>query len=289
MVLNKLKSDKKGQALVEFALVLPILLVVVLGIVQFGVILNGYVSITHAAREGARMAAVGGGDEDDIKNRVVSATKTTGFIDVSKDNIQISYIPPRFKDEEETEPEEPHVGDQVQIVIEGVEVNVIVPLISSIIGNSVPIASSASMRLEEGYRLAVTSPQTVAMKIDNISGHTIKPNISNPKDLEIDIIARRTDNDQTIEGVFVNTSGLVGIREFDAAEGSWVALPEDPPGNKTLETNSSGNVTLVFKDFFPTTANEFELIIKEMGLSKTGYYYEAGADDNVVYYFNLNE
>lgn len=44
--------------MVEFALVLPILLVLMLGIVQFGVAFNNYVTLTDAVRAGARKAAV---------------------------------------------------------------------------------------------------------------------------------------------------------------------------------------------------------------------------------------
>ncbi len=57
-----LKMDKigseRGQTMVEFALVLPILLVLLLGIFQFGVAFNNYVTLTDAVRSGARVAAV---------------------------------------------------------------------------------------------------------------------------------------------------------------------------------------------------------------------------------------
>jgi Flp pilus assembly protein TadG len=54
---NNTKSER-GQTMVEFALVLPILLVLMLGIVQFGVAFNNYVTLTDAVRAGARKAAV---------------------------------------------------------------------------------------------------------------------------------------------------------------------------------------------------------------------------------------
>lgn len=49
---------QRGQSLVEFALVLPIFLIVVFGIVDFGMGLRGWITITSAAREGARVGAV---------------------------------------------------------------------------------------------------------------------------------------------------------------------------------------------------------------------------------------
>jgi len=49
---------EEGQSLVEFAIVLPVLAVLLLGILQFGVTFNHYLSLTDAVRAGARVAAV---------------------------------------------------------------------------------------------------------------------------------------------------------------------------------------------------------------------------------------
>jgi Flp pilus assembly protein TadG len=49
---------EQGQTMVEFALVLPILLVVVFSIVQFGILYNNYITLTDATRVGARKGAV---------------------------------------------------------------------------------------------------------------------------------------------------------------------------------------------------------------------------------------
>jgi Flp pilus assembly protein TadG len=43
----------------EFALVLPVLALLLFGVIQFGIVFNNYVTITDAARAGARKAAVG--------------------------------------------------------------------------------------------------------------------------------------------------------------------------------------------------------------------------------------
>jgi len=51
-------KDQRGQALVEMALVIPILLLLMIGFMQFGLIFAGSVSVTNAARAGARFAAV---------------------------------------------------------------------------------------------------------------------------------------------------------------------------------------------------------------------------------------
>ena len=51
--------DDRGAAAVEMALVLPILLVLVFGIIDFGFLFNAQVSLTQATREGVRLGAVG--------------------------------------------------------------------------------------------------------------------------------------------------------------------------------------------------------------------------------------
>jgi Flp pilus assembly protein TadG len=56
--------------LVEFALALPILLLIVVGVVDFGMLFQEYQVVTNAAREGARMAVLQGFSEGDITNRV---------------------------------------------------------------------------------------------------------------------------------------------------------------------------------------------------------------------------
>jgi Flp pilus assembly protein TadG len=50
--------NERGQALVEFALVMPILLLLIMGVVEFGRAWNLQQTITDAAREGARRAVV---------------------------------------------------------------------------------------------------------------------------------------------------------------------------------------------------------------------------------------
>jgi len=47
-----------GQAATELALVLPILLVILMAIAQFGILFNNYITLTDATRTGARKAAV---------------------------------------------------------------------------------------------------------------------------------------------------------------------------------------------------------------------------------------
>jgi Flp pilus assembly protein TadG len=50
--------NQHGQTMTEFALVMPILLLLLLGIIQFGIVFNNYLTLTDAVRAGARKGAV---------------------------------------------------------------------------------------------------------------------------------------------------------------------------------------------------------------------------------------
>ena len=51
-------SDERGQALVEFVLLLPIFLVLVFGVIEFGRGLNYWIDVTHLSNEASRYASV---------------------------------------------------------------------------------------------------------------------------------------------------------------------------------------------------------------------------------------
>src|ERR1700755_2522690 len=72
-----LHSDEQGQAMVEIALVLPVLLLVVTGILTFGLAWNNYVTLTEATNVGARALAISRGATTDpcavAANAVIAA------------------------------------------------------------------------------------------------------------------------------------------------------------------------------------------------------------------------
>ncbi len=53
------RTTDRGAAVVEFALLLPVLLLILFGLIDFGRALNAQITLTQAAREGARLAAEG--------------------------------------------------------------------------------------------------------------------------------------------------------------------------------------------------------------------------------------
>jgi Flp pilus assembly protein TadG len=68
----------RGAAAVEFALLLPVLLLLVFGLIDFGRALNAQITLTQAAREGARLAALG---QSGVASRTQAAA--TGLSPVS--------------------------------------------------------------------------------------------------------------------------------------------------------------------------------------------------------------
>jgi Flp pilus assembly protein TadG len=80
-------SDDKGATLVEFALIAPLLILLLLGIVEFGWKFGQFNDVRHAAREGARFAAVNAGSDQDIVNVVCGAMDlvAAGITDIEVD------------------------------------------------------------------------------------------------------------------------------------------------------------------------------------------------------------
>jgi len=90
-------KDKKGQSLIEFALVLPILLLVLLGIMEFGRMIMAANVLNQAAREGARVGAVTSDADstvfrETIENRV---NQLLGAANITGARTEISLDPDR--------------------------------------------------------------------------------------------------------------------------------------------------------------------------------------------------
>lgn len=71
--------SEKGAELIEFALVFPMLLLVMLGIIDFGFLFQRYEVVTNAAREGARVAVLPGYAAADVQARVSQYLTSAGL------------------------------------------------------------------------------------------------------------------------------------------------------------------------------------------------------------------
>jgi len=72
-------KDKNGAAAVEFALILPLLILVVFGIIEFGLLLYNQQVITNASREGARAGIVVGPNRSSGEHETVSRNTADNY------------------------------------------------------------------------------------------------------------------------------------------------------------------------------------------------------------------
>lgn len=118
--------------MVELALILPILLILFMGAVEFGRIFHAYLVITNASREGARVAVLGKAD-DQIISRV---NEVTAGLDSTRLQTDIT----------------PASTERKSGVLSTVEVrysiSLVFPLFETLIPNPVTIASKTTMRVE---------------------------------------------------------------------------------------------------------------------------------------------
>ncbi len=127
------RSGSRGQSLVETAIILPIVLLLVMGIIEFGLLFNNYILISNASREGARKASLGGTDSEVIQ----TIQNMTTSLNLSNMTITIS---PDYSSRRH--------GAEVQVAI-----NYRSPLITPIIDNLFPggvaeLKNASIMRVE---------------------------------------------------------------------------------------------------------------------------------------------
>jgi len=78
---NRCRGEN-GASLVEFALLAPFLILLLLGIIEFGYLLGEFNDVRHGAREGARIAAVNTGDNVFLHNATCDAMDLTSNVTV---------------------------------------------------------------------------------------------------------------------------------------------------------------------------------------------------------------
>ena len=101
------RHGRSGAAAVEFALVLPLFLAIVLGIVEFGRAMMVGQLVTNAAREGARLAVLNGATNDQVEAAVLdNLQRTLGISTESSSGVSVEFT---------VEPDtgHPDAGDEV--------------------------------------------------------------------------------------------------------------------------------------------------------------------------------
>ncbi|NBJ14865.1 MAG: pilus assembly protein [Dehalobacter sp. 4CP] len=131
-MLKKLIKSSNGQSLVEFALVLPIFLLLVFGVVEFGRLGYSYVTLNNAVRSGARTASLSGLDSA-IQ---ASVADSAPLLDRNLLTIQITPIESSR-----------HSGSNVTVSV-SYPVSLTTPVLNHILPNPVVIHANLSMRIE---------------------------------------------------------------------------------------------------------------------------------------------
>lgn len=76
--------------MVEFALVVPIICLVLFGVLQFGALYNDYVTVTDASRVGARKAAVSRHDANPVGAATAAARASASGLDPAKFEVFVT-------------------------------------------------------------------------------------------------------------------------------------------------------------------------------------------------------
>ncbi|MDF2473655.1 MAG: TadE-like protein [Anaerocolumna sp.] len=131
-----IKNNENGQSLIEFVLILPILLLLVLGMIEYGWLLNGKITLNSAAREGARVGVVLNVPEEERKEKILDTINDTidlSGMTIEEDDLQVT--------------EENDDIENIRDII--VEVNCeLEPIIGLYLTEPVPMKSVARMRRE---------------------------------------------------------------------------------------------------------------------------------------------
>lgn len=117
--------ENVGASAVEIALLLPLLLMIIFGIFAFGSAYSNYLGLNNAAREGARMAAVGTYSETIVRERAYPATP---------DSITVNY------------PDGDDRGDPVEVTVID-QYHLEIPFYGT---RDFPLTSKVVMRIETG-------------------------------------------------------------------------------------------------------------------------------------------
>lgn len=125
-------KNEKGQSLVEFAILLPLLLLIIMGIFEFGLMLNSYLTIHNSAREGARLGIVAGSNSE-ISELISNISPT-----LDTENLIVNITP--------AEGIRKSGGTLTVEVIYDYQVSI--PIISNILSGVVVLKAQTSMRIE---------------------------------------------------------------------------------------------------------------------------------------------
>jgi Flp pilus assembly protein TadG len=135
------RARVRGQSLVEFALVFPIVIVILLAIFDLGRLVFAYNDIGNAARQGARTAIVDQGGNN-ARDRVIEMATSLGL---QASDVDVSYI----KSDGTACPTPKTLACQVVVTV-NFDWSAITPVIGNIVG-PITVTTTAQMPIERIY------------------------------------------------------------------------------------------------------------------------------------------
>ncbi len=131
----------RGQALVEFAIILPVFFLVVAGMFDFGLGIYSDLTLVNAAREGARLGVIDPGNTNAIEDRV---REMAGNLDASKLDVTVTCERPSGSGFTNCTNPMWLPGDATKVTVD-YKYSVFFPVL---FGTEIPLSSELKMRIE---------------------------------------------------------------------------------------------------------------------------------------------
>ena len=137
----KRKERSRGQALVEFAIILPVFFLVVAGMFDLGLGVYSDLTLVNAAREGARLGLIDPGNTSAIESLVLAMA---GNLDGSKLNVTVACERPSGSSFIACSDPKWLPGDATKVTVD-YQYSVFFPVF---FGTEIPLSSESKMRIE---------------------------------------------------------------------------------------------------------------------------------------------
>lgn len=156
-------KPQKGQTLIEFAFIIVLLLVLILGIFEFSIIIYDKSMITRASREGARAGAVFRADpntfgyspftESEIRTIVANYVQSSGMLTFGTPFNPATDVTPRWSTDggstwTSTLPSTHGDGTQLRVDVAFTYTFLALPRLANMAGSTLNLNSRAIMRME---------------------------------------------------------------------------------------------------------------------------------------------
>ena len=256
----------RGQSLVEFALALPVLLIVLLFAIDFGRAFYSWVILQNASRLGANFAALNPEGWEGTGNATLQAqyvdlvTKDWGVLDCDTPPDPVFSDSPGDTSSAGQTPDTAYdVGDMVKVTLT-CPFHPLTPIISAVVGSSVQLTASSEFRIRAGdiagltNAVAIPRPSTVgptptpAPTAAPTAGPTAAPTATPPCSVAITRVPGSNNIDSGVPVAFAATASGCSIVSYQ-----WT-FPLGIPGTSTAAaptvtfstpTNTQVTVTLV--------------------------------------------